>query len=106
LGTMALLNIPITIVTIMVSAFVFGLGIDYALVMLHFCVRDSRNSVFQTAHAAASVTVAALTTFAGLGAMVLANHPVLQSLGVTGLIGITSSYFCAVVIVPSLMRKK
>ncbi|MBD3243204.1 MAG: MMPL family transporter [Chitinivibrionales bacterium] len=102
LGGMALLGLPVTIVSFMVLAFVFGLGIDYAVFLVHMCRRGAGPP--DAGRAAGSVTVAALTTVAGLGVTVLARHPVLVSLGATGLIGIVSSYLCAVVFVPLLLR--
>lgn len=102
LGGMAVMGLPVTIVSFMVLAFVFGLGIDYAVFLVHMCRHDT--SPRQAGRAAGSVTVAALTTIAGLGVTVFARHPVLVSLGATGLIGIVSSYLCAVVFVPLVLR--
>jgi hypothetical protein len=104
LGGMAALGLPVTIVSFMVLAFVFGLGVDYAVFMAHMC--RSGATAERAGKAGASVTVAALTTIAGLGMTVFARHPVLVSLGSTGLLGIVSSYLCAVVFVPVVLHRR
>lgn len=102
LGGMAVLGLPVTIVSFMVLAFVFGLGIDYAVFLVHMCRQGTDAST--AGRAAGSVTVAALTTIAGLGVTILARHPVLVSLGATGLLGIVSSYVCGVVGVGGMVK--
>ncbi len=105
LGTMALLNVKVNIVTMMVFAFIFGLGIDYALLMYYMSKKEINEGNDFVSHGAASVTVAAATTLSGLGVLILAKHPVIVTLGITGLIGIISSYICAIVLVPYFVKK-
>lgn len=99
LGGMAAIGLPVNIVTFMVLAFIFGLGIDYTVFVLHLSRVGGEGGA---AEGAASVTVAALTTLAGLGAMVFARHPALSILGTAGVMGIGASYVCAIVFVPLL----
>ncbi|MFP4415807.1 MAG: MMPL family transporter [Chitinispirillaceae bacterium] len=100
LGSMAVMGIPVTIISLMIFAFIFGLGIDYTVLMIHMgrkthgCVTD------RLSEAAGSISIAAATTLAGLGTLAFAKHPVLAMVGKTGIIGIVSSYLCAIVLVP------
>lgn len=105
LGIMGIFGIKVNIVTMMVFAFIFGLGIDYALLMYYMSKKELAESKDYISHGASSVTVAATTTLAGLGVLVLAKHPVIVTLGTTGVIGILSSYFCAIILVPYLVKK-
>ena len=104
LGIMAVGNISINIITLMIFAFIFGLGIDYSLLMVYMGRKSLAENKEYVPHGAASITVAAGTTLAGLGVLALAKHPVLSVLGKTGMIGIVSSYVCAVIIVPVILR--
>jgi predicted exporter len=104
LGVMALFNVAVTIVSLMVFAFIFGLGIDYTLLMLYMCRKSFEENKDYNPHAASSITVAAGTTLAGLGVLVIAQHPVLSVLGKTGIIGIASSYVCSLILVPVLVK--
>lgn len=102
LGIMAAFNLPVNIVSLMICAFIFGLGIDYALLMVYMCRKGVTEGEDFTPHGAASVTIAACTTLAGLGILAIARHPVLSVLGKVGMIGIISSYVCSVIFVPIL----
>lgn len=104
LGIMALFHVTISLVSLMVFAFIFGLGIDYTLLMLYMCKKDLSNIKTYASHAAGSITVAAATTLAGLGVLAIAKHPVLSVLGKTGIVGIFSSYLCALILVPILVE--
>lgn len=105
LGFMVLVGQPVNLVSGMVLAFVFGVGIDYAVFLVHTLHTDGPTPS-SAARGAASVTIAALTTIAGLGIMAGAHHPVLSSLGVTGLAGVLSSYICALVLVPAMALRR
>ena len=105
LGFMALNGRPVTLVSGMVLAFVFGVGIDYAVFLVHSLRADPHDGR-AGARGAASITIAALTTVAGLGVMGFARHPVLSSLGVHGVMGILASYLSALVLVPTLMAPR
>ena len=104
LSIMALCKISINIVSLMIFAFVFGLGIDYTLLMVYMGRKSIAESEEYVPHGAASITVAAGTTFVGLGVLAIAKHPVLSVLGRTGMIGILSSYVCAIIFVPVMLR--
>ena len=105
LGIMAAFHLPINVVSLMIFAFIFGLGIDYALLMVYMCRKGISESEDFIPHGAASVTIAACTTLAGLGILAVARHPVLSVLGKVGMIGIISSYVCAVILVPLLTKR-
>jgi predicted RND superfamily exporter protein len=53
-----------------------------------------------------AVFVSGLTTIAGFGALVLARHPALHSIGLSVLIGIGAAIPAALVIIPAMYRKK
>ncbi len=103
LGGMTVLGIPLNLVSLMVLAFVFGLGIDYAVVIIHLGIAENAGTK-SFAAPAASITIAALTTLAGLGVLLFAQHPVLRTLGATGFLGITASYLVAIFVTPSVLN--
>jgi len=49
-----------------------------------------------------AVLVSGLTTLAGFGALALASHPAMHSIGVTVLLGIGSALPAALLVVPAL----
>jgi predicted exporter len=52
-----------------------------------------------------AVTLSAVTTLIGTGALLLARHPVLFSIGVTMTTGVFGGYVSSMLVVPSLYRR-
>lgn len=78
---------------------VLGLGVDYGIFMtLRITCRE--NAVTERA-----VLVSGLTTLAGFGALTLADHPALYSIGVTILTGIGPAMLAAIILIPALEKK-
>ena len=55
---------------------------------------------------ARAVLLAGLTTLAGFGALVLARHPALHSIGLTVLLGIGAAMPTALLVIPALRRNE
>jgi predicted RND superfamily exporter protein len=52
-----------------------------------------------------AVTTSALTTISGFGALSLAQHPAMFSLGITVVLGLTPALLCALFVVPALQYR-
>lgn len=104
-GLMGWLGIKINIINCVVSVFIFGLVVDYCIFLVSsFDPRVAKRNT-HLLRTSGAVTISALTTMLGLGALVLARHPALRSLGMTALLGIGSGLIAAQLIVPLLYRK-
>ena len=99
-GSMGWLGIKINIINSIVSVFVFGLVIDYCF-FLHSASNNAASAKSgYLMHSGAAVTLSAFTTMFGLGALVLAKHPAMHSLGLTALLGIFFGLVAVLLIVP------
>jgi predicted RND superfamily exporter protein len=78
---------------------VIGLGADYGIFMV--CKLRSAHD-HGTSQA---VLVSGLTTVAGFGALVMARHPSLHTLGLTVLVGVGVAIPVALLLVPALYRR-
>ena len=87
-GMMGWINLPLTIMSVLVIIFVFGLVVDYSL-FIGYCALNDR---LDFSHAGGSVMISALTTMIGLGALIFAKHPALHSIGITALLGVGSGF--------------
>jgi len=87
-GVMGWLNMTLNLIAILVIIFVFGLVVDYSLFIGHYALKSED----EFSHAAGAVTVSALTTLSGFGALLFAKHPALHSIGLTGVLGIGSGF--------------
>ena len=99
-GLMALFGLSFNLFNVIASILVIGLGIDYGIFMV--CrLRDGLDRATDRA-----VLVSGLTTLAGFGALALAQHPALHSIGVTVLLGIGAALPAALLVIPALYREE
>jgi len=99
-GLMGALGWEFNLFNIVATILVIGLGVDYGIFMVS---KISQGYDHGTAQA---VLVSGLTTLAGFGALVLAKHPALHSIGVTVLLGIGIAIPSALLVIPALYRGK
>ena len=95
LALMGLLGIRVNLFNIAAGVLVLGLSIDYGAFMLYRC--RERDGVAER-----SVVTSALTTISSFGALSLAHHPAMFSLGITVVLGLLPSMVCAVFVIPAL----
>ncbi len=105
-GLMGWLGIRINIINSIVSVFVFGLVVDYSFFMHNACVQSVAEKESFLDHSSAAVSLSALTTLFGLGALLLASHPAMHTLGATATIGIASGLLLVLLIIPYSFCKK
>ncbi len=110
LGTMALLGIPYTIVTSIITALSIGIGVDYTIHMIHRYReeftrgRDPERAAVRTLAATGSALLgSALTTGLGIGVLAASPLTASQQFGITAAIAIAYSLIISVLLVPPAM---
>ena len=110
LGTMALLDIPYTIITSIITALSIGIGVDYTIHMIHRYreeftrLRNPETAVVQTLVRTGSALLgSALTTALGIGVLAASPLAASQQFGITAAITIAYSLIVSVVLVPPAM---
>ncbi|MFO7786114.1 MAG: MMPL family transporter [Thermodesulfobacteriota bacterium] len=96
MGGMALLGIQLNVFSMVAAVLIIGLGVDYGVFMV---MRKSGEEGPATEKA---VLVSGLTTLAAFGALALASHPALHTIGVTVLLGIGAAVPSALLVIPAL----
>jgi predicted exporter/SAM-dependent methyltransferase len=104
LGTLGLLGWPIDMSNFIFVVLVIGVGGDYSLFLVTAELEPLRGYRERTAATGGAVTVCALTTLLGVGALALARHPSLFSVGLTALLGISLSLLATLLLVPPCME--
>lgn len=106
LGAMGALGIQFNIINTLVTVFIAGLGIDYGVFFVQTWREcgDTAQAARRLRVAGTGVLLAALVNLAGFGAMSLASHPALFSVGITTLFGIASSLGLTLFVVPTLLE--
>lgn len=100
LGVMGALGIEFNLFNVIAGILVIGPGIDYGIFMVCVAAEGLDRST------AKAVLISGMTTLAGFGALVLAKHPAMHSIGVTVLLGIGGAIVTALVVVPALFVGK
>jgi predicted exporter len=103
-GLMGWLGIKITLFSSIVSVFVFGVVVDYGIFLLSAFRHKEKDS--HTSLAGAAIVLSAATTVLGLGALSLARHPALFSLGITAMLGVLFGLAAVLLVVPLYFHGK
>ena len=110
LGTMALLGIPYTLITSIITALSIGIGVDYTIHVIHryreeFArVRNPEKAAIRTLATTGSALLgSALTTAFGFGVLVFSPLEGTQQFGITAAITIGYSLIVAILVVPPAM---
>jgi hopanoid biosynthesis associated RND transporter like protein HpnN len=102
LGAMALLGSGFNLANFFAIPILIGLGIDSAIHVTHRAHEGALEHGFGSTRRAVAVT--ALTTTIGFGALVLAHHQGLRSLGIAMAVGSLCCLLSAVWTLPALLR--
>ena len=104
LGLMGLLDIRFNIVNIILATFIFGQGDDYTIFITEGLVYEYAYGKKRLATYKNSVFHSAVIMFIGIGALVLAKHPAMRSLGEVTVIGMFIVVVMAYYLPPVMFR--
>jgi len=104
-GIMAFFGIDFNIMNIMISSFIFGIGVDYSIFVMEGLLSNSRSKSYRLllCHKAA-IFFSALTLIIFTGSLLFAVHPALYSIGACTLIGMSSTILLTYAIEPLLFK--
>ncbi|WP_254761981.1 efflux RND transporter permease subunit [Natrinema marinum] len=110
IGSMFLLDVPLTLLTALLMSLVVGLGIDYNIhVSDRFAQElERRGSAYEALEAAVIGTGGALlgstlTSAAAFLALLLHPHPQIESLGLLVVLALVTSFLVSVLVLPSML---
>ena len=99
-GGMSWLGLEMNLFNVVASILIIGLGVDYGIFMV--CHGQQEEDLASSR----AILVSGLTTLVGFGALVLARHPALHSIGLTVLLGISAAVPTAVLVIPAFRPKR
>ena len=109
-GSMYVLDVPLTPINAPILSVSIGLGVDYTVHFVHRFVDEYKAGMpLQEAldvtirGTGGALTGSMLTTVTGLGVLWLAVIPLIQEFGVLLALGVFYAYLCSIVLVPSLV---
>lgn len=104
-GLMALFGIDFNIINIMISTFIFGIGVDYSIFVMEGLLNRTRFKSFRLliCHKAA-IFFSGVTLLIFTGSLLFAIHPALHSIGACTLMGMTSTILITYSLEPLLFK--
>ncbi|MEO6347118.1 MAG: MMPL family transporter [Aquaticitalea sp.] len=104
IGIMGLFRMEFNIFSILISSFIFGLGVDYSIFMTNGLLKQKEGNLQALATYKTSVLLSVITTILGIGVLIFAKHPALYSLSLVSMIGIITAMLIAFTIQPLLFK--
>lgn len=104
LGLMSLFGLKFNIINIIITTFIFGLGIDYSIFVMRGLMQEYKFGENNLSSYKTSILLSALTTVTGIGVLIFAQHPALKSIAGLSLIGILSVLLITFTVEPLLFR--
>lgn len=108
MGAMALIGIPLGLVSLVILPILLGTGIDYSIHMINWygaVVSKGANpaQAFRIAgmRGGVSMTICALTSIMGFAVLIYSNAPLLVQMGLTLIIGLCAMFLLAITFIPA-----
>ncbi|MBC7606012.1 MAG: MMPL family transporter [Burkholderiales bacterium] len=104
-GIMGMTGLQFNIINIIVCTLIFGIGVDYSIFMTvalqkeHTYGKKAELPTYRT-----SILLSVATTILGIGVLIFAKHPALQSIALIAIIGIFSAVLISFVIQPLVFQ--
>lgn len=103
-GVMGLLKIDFNIFNIIISTFIFGLGVDYSIFIANGLSKQYKNGSTELPVYKTSILLSVITTVLGIGVLIFAKHPALKSISLVSIIGIISAMMVTFTLQPLIFR--
>ena len=110
LGAMNIFGQQFNLISIIISTFIFGIGVDYSIFVMHGLISDEQqSSKFKVQSSKLNyhkmaILLSAVTLLVTVGSMLLAVHPVIRSVGFSTLVGLLSAIILSYVVQPAVFR--
>ena len=109
LGAMNIFGQQFNLISIIISTFIFGIGVDYSIFIMHGLINGAQpttlNSQLSTLnYHKTAILLSAVTLLVTVGSMLLAVHPAIRSVGFSTLVGLLSAIILSYVVQPAVYR--
>lgn len=101
LGAMALFHQPFNMINTVVSAFVFGIGVDYSIFIMDGLLHGEKKTM--ASHKTA-ITLSATALITCMFSLVFAVHPSIHSIAFASLVGMITTMMLSYTLQPNLYR--
>lgn len=107
LGSMAIFDVQFNLINIIISTFIFGVGVDYSIFIMNGLIADKEGcdgeNLMLRYHKTA-IAFSAVILVVTVASMLFANHPAIKSVGFATLVGMLSAVLLCYVCQPALFK--
>ena len=105
-GYMAIFGLQFNLINIVISTFIFGIGVDYSIFVMEGLLKEARtgDTNMLSFHKVA-IFFSALVLVIVVCSLIFAVHPALSSIGVITLIGMASTILITYALQPFVFRQ-
>ena len=103
LGAMVIFDVRFNLINVIISTFIFGIGVDYSIFVMNGLIGGKENSRLLGYHKTA-IFFSAFILIVTVSSMLFAEHPAIKSVGFSILVGMISAVVISYVIQPAIFR--
>lgn len=103
LGAMDIFGMQFNLINIIISTFIFGIGVDYSIFVMNGLIGQPENNHLLAYHKTA-ILFSAFVLVVTVGSMLFAQHPAIRSVGLATLTGLLSAVVLSYVLQPAIYR--
>ena len=107
LGAMVICDVKFNLINIIISTFIFGIGVDYSIFVMTGLIGDQNNKAGSRnllKYHKTAILLSAIVLIVTVASMLFALHPAIKSVGFATLVGMISAVVLAYVVQPLLFR--
>ena len=98
LGMMNIFGVRFNLISIIISTFIFGIGVDYSIFVMNGLLVQNLN------YHKTAIFLSAVILVVTVSSMLLAQHPAIRSVGFATLVGLVSAVILSYVLQPAVFR--
>ena len=108
LGVMVIFDVQFNLISIIISTFIFGIGVDYSIFIMHGLISDKQETVNSQSsilnYHKTAILLSAIVLVTTVSSMLIARHPAIRSVGFTTLVGLLAAVILSYVLQPAIYR--
>ena len=102
LGAMVIFNVSFNLISIIISTFIFGIGVDYSIFVMNGLTSSDSSKL---RYHKTAIFLSAVVLITSVSSMLMAGHPAIRSVGFSTLVGLLSAVIIAYVLQPAVYNK-
>ena len=105
LGIMGIFGIQFNLINIIISTFIFGIGVDYSIYVMDGLLAGYRSKYQLLTYHKTAIFFSAIVLIIGIASLLFATHPAISSIGLSTLIGMSTAVLIAYSLQPFLFYR-